>query len=510
MTDEKRDIEPAAAGPSETGTGTRPGNGDQDGSAATTQVEDDQVDDKVAGIDTALPNMSEESPPSSSPPPPPNGGYGWVCTGCVAIINAHTWGLNSSYGVFLAHYLAEDVFPGATSLHYGFVGSLSFSVALLISPLVTICVRHFNTKPTMLVGVVLEAASLICASWATEIWHLFLTQGVLFGIGMGFLFVPSVAIVPQWFSTKRSLANGFSSGGSGLGGLVYSFASGAMIERIGLAWTFRVLGIIAFVVNLTCTALLRDRNKIIGASQLAFDLSLFRRVEYLLLVGYGWFSMFGYVVLVFSLANYANTIGLDASQAALISAFFNLGQVFGRPIVGYFSDRTGRITMASIATTLAAVCSLAIWINAKVYGVLIFFALVGGFVGGSFWVTVGPVTAEVVGLRHIASALSILWITIVIPATTSMPIALQIVDNTGSYLGAQLFVGCMFVAAAVCAVVLRGWKVGEVEEIMRVAGAEDRADLDLHKVENDEELMAIGQKAGRKRMLVDCWKWANV
>lgn len=26
---------------------------------------------------------------------PPNGGYGWVCTACVFLINAHTWGVNS-------------------------------------------------------------------------------------------------------------------------------------------------------------------------------------------------------------------------------------------------------------------------------------------------------------------------------------------------------------------------------------------------------------------------------
>jgi hypothetical protein len=40
---------------------------------------------------------------NDSPPPdavavedvPPNGGYGWVCTACVFLINAHTWGLNS-------------------------------------------------------------------------------------------------------------------------------------------------------------------------------------------------------------------------------------------------------------------------------------------------------------------------------------------------------------------------------------------------------------------------------
>ncbi|OAQ76422.1 MFS transporter (Mch2) [Purpureocillium lilacinum] len=438
-----------------------------------------------------------------NPPPPPNGGYGWVCTACVATINAHTWGLNSSYGVFLAHYLATNTFPGATPLDYAFVGSLSISCALLCSPIATICTREFGTKPTMLAGVVMETASLICASFANRIWHLFLTQGVLFGLGMGFLFTPSVGIVPQWFSTRRSLANGFSACGSGLGGLLYSFAAGAMIRNLGIEWAFRILGILAFVVNTTCTLLVRDRNKIIGSSQLAFDTSLFRRPEFLLLLAFGWFSMLGYVVLIFSLANYANEIGLGASEAALISAFFNLGQGVGRPFVGYFSDRTGRINMSALMTLLAGVFSLVIWVNAKVYGVLIFFAIICGCVGGTFWTTIGPVTAEVVGLKHVPSALSLVWLTIMLPCLFSEPIALQIVAGTGSYLGTQLFTGFMFVAAAACLLVLRGWKIGQVREVARLIN-EAPEHIDPVKVENNEEYNARSRKVGRKRMVADC------
>lgn len=459
--------------------------------------------------ENTLEKGQEPAQDDDAPPPPPNGGYGWVCTACVAIINGHTWGLNSSYGVFLAHYLANDTFPGATSLEYAFVGSLSISCALLVSPIATIGVREMGTKPTMMLGVVLESASLIGASFASKIWHLFLTQGILFGVGMGFLFVASVPIVPQWFTTKRSLANGFSTSGSGAGGLIYSFATGAMIQNLGLAWAFRILGIIAFVVNTICTVLIKDRNKIIKASQLAFDISLFKRPEYLLLLGYGWFSMLAYVVLIFSLANYANYIGLGASEAALVSAFFNMGQCFGRPLTGYFSDRTGRITMAAFMTFLAAVFSLAIWIPATNYGVLIFYSIVGGAVGGTFWVTVAPVTAEVVGLRHVASGLNILWLTIVLPCLFSEPIALQIVDGTGSYLGAQLFVGLTFVAAAACTAVLRGWKIGEVAEICRITG-QSRSELDAEKLAYNEELSASGKKAGRKKMVVECWKWKKV
>ena len=326
-----------------------------------------------------------QQPTKPKVPPPPNGGYGWVCTICSAIINGHTWGLNSSYGVFLAYYLKNHTFPGATPLEYAFVGSLSISVAMFISPLATTCTRFYGSRTTMFIGVAFETASLIGASFVKEIWQLFLSQGVCFGLGLGFLFIGSVPIVPQWFTTKRSLASGIATCGSGLGGLTYSLAAGAMIQSIGLSWAFRVLGILCFVVNGICAALMRDRNKIIGSSLLAFDTNILFRIEYVLLGAWGWFSMLGYVVLIFSLANYANAVGLNGSQAALISALFNLGQFLGRPPIGYFSDAVGRINMAMVTTFVCGLLALVVWTFATSYGVLIFYAIIGGTCAGTFW-----------------------------------------------------------------------------------------------------------------------------
>jgi len=120
------------------------------------------------------------------------------------------------------------------------------------------CVREFGTKPALLIGVAFETAGLLGASWATEIWHLFLSQGLAFGFGMGFLFVSSVGVVPQWFDKKRSFANSISTAGSGLGGMIYSLATNAMIQSIGLGWAFRVLAILSCAVNIVCTILIRD------------------------------------------------------------------------------------------------------------------------------------------------------------------------------------------------------------------------------------------------------------
>ena len=210
---------------------------------------------------------------------------------------------------------------------------------MLVSPIATSTTRLFGTRVTLLIGVGFEALALIGASFTHKIWQLFLTQGVCFGFGMGFLFVGSVGVVPQWFTKKRSLANGFGTAGSGIGGLMYSLATEAMIRKLGVEWAFRILGILAFVVNFICALLMKDRNKAIGASQLAFDYRLFKRLEFLLTLGWGFFSMLGYIVLLFSLPNYALTIGLTSSQGSVIGALLNLGQGLGRPVVGIFSDR---------------------------------------------------------------------------------------------------------------------------------------------------------------------------
>jgi cyanate permease len=64
----------------------------------------------------------------------------------------------------------------------------------------------------------------------------------------------------------------------------------------------------------------------VGSVQLAFDFRLFKRMEFLLLLGWGFFSMLGYIVLLFSLPNYARSIGLSAQQGSVIGALLNLGQ----------------------------------------------------------------------------------------------------------------------------------------------------------------------------------------
>jgi len=330
---------------------------------------------------------------------------------------------------------------------------------------------------------------------------------------MGFMFVTSVGIIPQWFLKKRSFANSIGAAGSGIGGLVYSLASNAMIQSIGVGWAFRILAIVSCAANVICTILIRDRNKAVGSVQLAFDFRLFKRIEFLLLLGWGVFSMLGYVVLLFSLPNYARTIGLTAKQGSVVGAVMNLGQGIGRPPIGYFSDAAGRINIAGGCTFLAGVLCLALWINAKTYGVLIFYALVGGMVSGTFWAVVGPVSAEVVGLKILPSALSIMWIALVLPTTFSEPIGLQLRQTNGNiYLHAQLFCGFMFIGAAICMWFLRAWKIREMEEQSVTAELREQEIRDDDQVPKEQPEMKryISRTASVKTATKGLWSWQRV
>jgi len=320
--------------------------------------------------------------------------------------------------------------------------------------------RMFGTKTTLLIGSLLVSAGWLTASFATQVWHLFMTVGVCFGWvssihqsrcsfgpllmrecfllkGMGMVYITASATLPQWFSTKRSLAVGIAAAGAGLGGLVYNLLAGWLVQSVGISWTYRVLACITIVINGICSLLLKDRNKMVKPVQGSFNYREFGHVEVLLIVGWGFLTDIGYVVLLFSLPHYAESLGLSQTQGSIVGAMLNLGMAIGRPLIGYYSDAFGRVNIAGVMTALCGILCLAIWVPAKSFAVLLVFAIPAGAVAGVFWGTCTAVTAEVVGLKRLPTVFGIICVALVTPTTFAEPIGLEIVSASG-YLTSQV------------------------------------------------------------------------
>lgn len=195
----------------------------------------------------------------------------------------------------------------------------------------------------MSAGIVMISGGYIAASFASQIWQLYLTQGVLVGLGIGAIFIPAIAVLPQWFLKRRSFAQSLASSGSGFLGLAFSLATAAMIKQLGLPWTLRVIGLLAFFGNLVSMVLVRDRNHLVKPPQLGFAIHLLKRYDCLLLLCWAFVHVMGYMVLLYSLSSYGTeVVGLSQGQAGILTAILNLGTGIGRPLIGLASDRWGR------------------------------------------------------------------------------------------------------------------------------------------------------------------------
>ena len=369
----------------------------------------------------------------------------------------------ASYGVYLNYYLSNAIFTGASDISYAFVGGSNFGAALITAPGVNWLLRRFPTRTVMLSGCIIWAVGWISASFADTLWQLVLSQGVCIGVGLGLVWQPSTGVVSQWFQKRRSMAQGFTSAGSGVIGIIYSVSTTHMIEKLGLGWALRITGITSAVCLVLATLLIRDRNKIVRPTIHPFDTEILRRYQVWMVLGWSVFSLLGYMVLLYTLGDFGRTIGLNERQSGIVITMVNLGTAIGRMFVGVISDRWGRVTVSGGCAALSGIACFAWWINTGDYGTLLAFGLVVGMIFGIYWATIAPISAEVVELKDLPSLLSLVWLTDVFPTLFSEAIALELrrpVSSSRPYLYPQIYSGLCYLVAAAFLLELRRNKWG--------------------------------------------------
>lgn len=89
---------------------------------------------------------------------------------------------------------------------------------------------------------VLYGAGFIGAGLVDSLWGLYLTYGVMSGLGMGLGYIVPLATLIRWFPDKRGLITGLAVAGFGGGAVLTTLVAPALIAKLGLSNTFIVFG----------------------------------------------------------------------------------------------------------------------------------------------------------------------------------------------------------------------------------------------------------------------------
>ena len=101
-----------------------------------------------------------------------------------------------------------------------------------------------------LTGGALYGLGVFLASFsAHKLWWLYLSYGLIGGIGLGFGYIVPVAVLVKWFPDRRGLITGIAVGGFGAGALVTAPLATRLIQTVGVLSTFAYLGIAYLVVT---------------------------------------------------------------------------------------------------------------------------------------------------------------------------------------------------------------------------------------------------------------------
>lgn len=238
-------------------------------------------------------------------------------------------------------------------------------------------------RSTLSVGAFLVVFGLMMTSLGTDYYQIFLAQGLCVGLGTGCLFLPSVAIVATYFSTKRALATGIAAAGGSIGSVIYPIVFRKLQPQIGFPWATRVLGFIALFTLTISVLLMKPRLPPPSKTRSLIDRGAFRSLPYvvfsigLFLAFIGLYIPFFYIVLS---AERRFRLAGDLSNYML--SVLNAASVFGRIIPGLLADKFGSLEILTYCTISAAIISFA-WTAVHDLGGLVVYCLFYGFLSGA-------------------------------------------------------------------------------------------------------------------------------
>ena len=202
-----------------------------------------------------------------------------LIVGHVVILSIYFRGVISSYGVFQTYY-ELSMLSHKTASQIAWIGSLQAFLLLFVGVLAGPLFDHGQFRLLISVGCFLGVFGMMMTSICKAYWQLMLAQALVVGVGSGCIFIPSVAILPTYFSTKRGLANGLAASGSGFGGIIYPIIFRQLQPSIGFGWATRVIAFVMLATSFVPLSVMKMRVKPSLDKKKGIDASAWKELPY--------------------------------------------------------------------------------------------------------------------------------------------------------------------------------------------------------------------------------------
>lgn len=302
----------------------------------------------------------------------------------------------------------------------GLAFSLLLATLTVGSTLSGILQKWLSIRTIIITGGIVLGLGFILASFVSTNapWLLWLTYGIMGGIGMGLTYSTTIAVSQKWYPDKRGLITGIIVASLGLGGVIFTPVVEALIKAFadgtpgsGELKSFMILGFIFLVV---CTAggffvneppkgyrpagWTPKPNPSISNINIS-PKQMLKSPQFYLIVASFFLACMGGLMMI----NFAKPIAIAkgmGSTAAIGVIIISLFNSLGRLAWGWVSDKIGR--KKTIIILLCGTAVLSLFVNlVNGFFIYILIGLIGFFYGG-FLSNYPSLTADYFGPKFMA------------------------------------------------------------------------------------------------------------
>ncbi|MGI6084642.1 MAG: OFA family MFS transporter [Acetivibrionales bacterium] len=343
----------------------------------------------------------------------------WTMLVANVIINICV-GVGYAWSVFQTPLI--DIFGWSTA-----EASLAFTLIMGVSaipmPFVGKLQEYIKPRAIILAGGLLYGICVFLTGYAKSLTALYLSFGILAGLGQGTVYSTGISNMIKLFPDKRGLCSGLLAAGMGSGAVIIAPVAANLINKFGVQDTFKILGVCFTIIICALSALIatapenfkpegwNPENKKTNSLDIADKnwRQMLKDPRFYLIAGmFTAGTISGMMIIGHASPLFQETIKVSPQTAAILVGFLSMCNTSGRILWGLISDKIGRFNTILILYIIIGISMFGLAINLGSTAFIIFMMVVGLCYGG-FMSLIASLTADSFGPKNLAINFGIMF-----------------------------------------------------------------------------------------------------